>query len=200
MNKLIIGIGHYSRTGKDTLANKLIEVGKAADIHVTKRSFAEKLKLITHIMYGWAGVKDGQWYEDHPEDRNIKLAALANERWPDGPTVVELWIAVGTPAIRENVYQDTWIKTTLNDPFGDILVIPDVRFPNEVKAIWERGGVLVKVTREGVEPRPGSVADNALINFQGWDYIVPNLENDLISLRNIARMLIINHYKGRYLA
>jgi hypothetical protein len=88
-----------------------------------------------------------------------------------GKTPVEIWVAMGTPAVRQNVYQRTWIDFLLkSDHQCDILVVPDVRFPNEVDAIRETGGTVQKIVRPGYGPR-NTVADKALLGYTGWDYV-----------------------------
>lgn len=176
--QVIIGIGHYSRVGKDTLANAILVDLTLSGVRCEKRSFAKKLKEACALIYGWAGVMDAEHYDDYPEHRDVRLPLLANEQWPAGPTVVELWIAFGTPAIRQNVHDLTWVMATLNEEFGDVLIIPDVRFHNEIEALKKRNAILVKVVRPGVEPRPTSVADNALNDFDGWHMVVDNDTED----------------------
>lgn len=163
----IIGLGHYSRTGKDTLANSLILSAHEyrPGIRVAKRPFAWKLKEICHDLYDWAGMREPEFYDTKEGEpfRDIVLPAI-------GKTPVQIWVDFGTPAVRENVYDRTWIDFVLNLSELDILIIPDVRFPNEVQAIRDKGGLLVKVVRPGYGPRP-TVADRALVGFDGWDYI-----------------------------
>lgn len=172
MSKIIIGLGHYSRTGKDTLANDLILEFARRGLKASKRSFAASVKETTHLVYGWAGVQEGDYYEEFPEARNFKLKQLANKNWPEGPTVVDLWIEIGMNF--RGIFDNTWIRNTLDEPFQDVLIIPDTRFPNEVQAIKDMGGYLIKVEKPGVGPRPGSKADAALLGFTGWDYLVDN--------------------------
>jgi outer membrane protein assembly factor BamE (lipoprotein component of BamABCDE complex) len=58
-----------------------------------------------------------------------------------GMTPVEVWVAMGTPAIRENVYDRTWIDYVLQtDHDCDLLIVPDVRFPNEATEFKLIGG------------------------------------------------------------
>lgn len=166
----IIGLGHYSRTGKDTFANALVTdiYGRSkGNSRVRKIPFAWKLKDICHQLYAWDGLREAEFY-DTPEGekyRDIKLPTI-------GKTPVEIWVAMGTPAVREQVYSNTWIDYLLKSALGlDVLVIPDVRFPNEVQAIREMGGTLIKVVRPGYGPR-NTVADRALIGWNGWDYVI----------------------------
>lgn len=166
---VIIGFGHYSRTGKDTLANYILRSLQEYDprIRAGKIPFAWKLKDVAHQLYGWAGVREASFY-DTPEGepfRDIELPELEM-------TPVELWVALGTPAIRENVYDATWIDYVLRTDHGlNVLLVPDVRFPNETEAIKAAGGTLVKVVRPGKGPRK-TVADRALLGYTGWDNVV----------------------------
>ncbi len=161
---LFLGLGHYSRTGKDTTANAfLTHYGSGA----LKRSFAWKLKQICCELYAWAGLQPPEYYET-PEGgpaRDIKLPGL-------DMTPVEVWVAFGTDAVRKNVYEATWVDYLLrNDHQCDVLVIPDVRFPDEAEAIKKVGGKIIKVVRPGKGPR-NTVADRALLGYDGWDYII----------------------------
>jgi hypothetical protein len=171
----IIALGHYSRTGKDTIANALVKtLNENGQLRAKKISFAWKLKDICHQLFAWAGVREPEYYET-PEGelaRTVKLVKLANKKYPEGPTVVDLWIDFGTPAVRENVYEKAWIQYVLQtDHDCEVLVIPDLRFYNEAVAIKEAGGTLIKVVRPGFMPR-FSPADLNLWWYTGWDAIV----------------------------
>ena len=173
----IIGFGHYSRVGKDTVANYLVEQARTKGILAKKISFAWKLKDISHQLYAWTGLREAEYYEtdEGAELRNIVLPGI-------NMTPVELWIAIGTPALRDNVYDGTWVDYLLKtDHKCDLLVIPDVRFLNEVDAIRERGGKLIKLCRPGFGPRPTSVADQALVGYTGWDQTITATNMDELS-------------------
>jgi hypothetical protein len=163
-----IGLGHYSRTGKDTLANYLLHefASIAPDVTCVKRSFAWKLKQICAELYGWAGVREPEFYDtaEGEKERRTVLPAL-------NLSPVDLWVLFGTQAVRRTVYQHTWVDYVLKSSHEDVVIIPDVRFPNEVNAIRQSGGILIKVVRPGVEPLD-TVADHALVNYDGWDYVV----------------------------
>ena len=165
---LFIGLGHYSRTGKDSFANYLIAAlaKQAPHLRVLKRSLAWKLKQITYELYAWAGMMPPEHYEtrEGEKDRDIILPDL-------GMTPVEIWVAFGTKAVRNNVYIDTWLDYLLKTKHtADILIVPDVRFPNEADAIQVLGGIDIKIVRPGYGPRK-TVADRALLEYNGWNYI-----------------------------
>jgi len=165
----ILGLGHYSRTGKDSLANFIIAYVAQAyrTAKVIKRPFAWKLKQICFELYGWAGMMQPEFYETQEGEpyRDVVLPAI-------GKTPVQIWVDMGTPAVRNCVYQDTWIDYLLKtDHDCDLLIIPDVRFANEVAAVKALGGTICKIVRPGYGPRP-TVADRALVGFTGWDYVI----------------------------
>lgn len=186
---LVVGLGHYSRVGKDTLADMLLEELPKTwrGCRAAKIPFARKLKEICHELYAWDGHREPDWY-DTPEGqaaRDVPLPTI-------GKTPVQLWVDFGTPAVRERVYPETWTSYVLNTPRPlDVLIVPDVRFENETAKIRERGGFLVKVTRPGVVPR-NTVADRALLGWFGWDYTVVNrggLEHLRREAKELARLL-----------
>jgi len=179
---IVIGLGHYSRTGKDTVANYFLECLSEykASMRAIKRSLAWKLKQQCYELYAWAGVMPPEHYEtkEGEKDRYVKLPAL-------GMTAVELWVAFGTKAIRNNVHDRTWLDYLLKtDHQCDVLLIPDIRFPNEADAIKEMGGLAIKVVRPGYGPRK-TVADRALLGYDGWDYVI-GAEGTMDSLRHWA--------------
>lgn len=160
-----IGLGHYSRTGKDTFANYLVEEFTQLGYRAKKLPFAWKLKQICHDLYAWDGLREPEFYDTKEGEpyRDIPLPTI-------GKTPVEIWVAMGTPAVRECVYMDTWIRYVMdNDHDCDVLIVPDVRFPNEVQAIHDKGGIAGKIVRPGYGPR-NTVADQALVGFTGWDF------------------------------
>jgi hypothetical protein len=163
-----IGLGHYSRTGKDTLANFIVSDLRKAGFSAKKISLAWKLKQIAYELYSWAGMREPEFYdtEEGAPYRDRQLAF--------GMTPVQIWVALGTPGVRENVYDRTWIDYVLKtDHPYDVVVVPDIRFPNEIAAFRDEGAILAKVTRPGVEPR-NTVADLALTYYEDWDTIVYN--------------------------
>ena len=162
----VLMLGHYSRTGKDSLAS-WIEYYCDGFVNVKKVSFAHKLKDVCHQLYGWAGLMDPAFYESE------EGAQKRNEILPHiDKTPIEIWVDFGTLAVRDNVYQRTWIDYVLHQDYRgvDLLIVPDTRFLNEIEAFeavdhWEvKTGKLV---RETYGPK-NTVADMSLIDYEGW--------------------------------
>ena len=162
---IIIGLGTASGVGKDSCANYFIEYLKEySSIWATKLSFAWKLKDVAWQLYSWAGVKEPAFYDTTigRKERNIILPEL-------GMTVVELWIKLGTNAIRDNVYDKTWIRYIQERP-EQLIISADMRFPNE----WDIVDYRIKVTNPRVPPREGLSVDNKLDGYIGWHYHINN--------------------------
>ena len=189
----IVGLGHYSRTGKDTLANALVASlhEREPKLRVKKLPMAWKMKQIAHDLYAWAGLREGEFYET-PEGepyRDIVLPVL-------GKTPVEVWVAIGTYAMRDQVHPDTWLNYVFEtDHDCDVLVVPDVRFPNEHAKARYKGAKLVKVVRPGYGPRK-TVADRALLGCVDWD-VVAGGSGEMRELREWASRIACEIMGGR---
>ena len=163
---LIVGLGHYSRTGKSTFARYLRNHLQIADVTAEIVGFASKLKDVCHQLYGWAGLHAESFYEK-PENEHLRTVVLPEL----GKSPVDIWVDFGTNAVRNNVYDRTWIDVLLNGKHDcEVLIIQDTRFPNECGAIRDRNGILIKIVRPGVEPK-NTPADQALVGYDGWDYV-----------------------------
>jgi len=184
----IVGFGHRRQVGKDTLA-EMVEKRLFGITDVAHMSFARQLKLSAYRLFRYAGMQDPDFYDVHPERREEPLYPVLKK----APR--QIWIEMGNAMRR--IAPDIWIRNVLDDhprPSADVLLISDVRYPNEVKAIRDRGGIVVKVIRPGV-PESTDVADSALANMpdKAWDRIVVN-DGDKRALRSkaaaVARLIV----------
>ena len=169
---MIIAFGHRKYSGKDTAA-KLLETlirCENRNVKVVKISFASKLKDVAWQLYWWAGLQQEIFYEAHPEFKEVILPKL-------GKTPREIWIELGNK-MRE-IYPATWIDFALHGIKADIVIITDLRYLNETEAIHKQKGICIKIeaqerlTANGIKPGT-DVADTALADWTGWNYIVDN--------------------------
>jgi hypothetical protein len=67
------------------------------------------------------------------------------------PTLTPRWVLQywGTEVCRHGFHDDIWIASVENKmrKTADNIVISDVRFPNEIRAIHNAGGVVVRIKR-----------------------------------------------------
>gem|GEM_PF-1285050 len=166
---LIVGFGHRRRMGKDALADLVWRRLVHAKVKPARDAFARKLKKAAFRIFAYGGLLEPQQYDHNPELREKMLTAI-------GKSPRDIWIEFGTK-VRE-IAPDAWIRSVLDAPVhqnAEVLLITDVRYPNEITAIRERGGLVIKVARPGV-PKSGDVADSALARLPDaeWDMVVAN--------------------------
>ncbi len=154
-NVKIIGIGHSSRVGKDTLAKYLIEEFSDEGIKACRIGFADELKKVAYLLCSQYGIKTKDHYETNPDDRYRKLDKVKK-------TPIEVWCSLGD-GLREILYRDIWIDR-LFEQVGflgcDVVIISDVRYMNEVDAIREYGGTIIRIKRESTNGKATHIDKN----------------------------------------
>ncbi|MGV9263182.1 deoxynucleotide monophosphate kinase family protein [Kitasatospora sp. NPDC003701] len=143
-----IGIIGRARTGKDTVAARL------ADEHAFVRvALADPLKCMAYdvnpvVAYEPCGMGHLPVYLRDVVDRwgweSVK------DRYPEARRFLQ---RLGSEGVREHVGTTFWLDQLCDDidaapstPF----VVPDVRFPNEARALLRRGFALVYLARPGI--------------------------------------------------
>ena len=151
---MIVGISGFQGSGKDTIADYL------QNIYGFKRdSFAATLKDAVAAIFGWdRELLEGRTTESRAWRETVDQWWANRLNMPNltPRLVLQKW---GTEVARKSWHDDTWIASLeykLTKAHNDI-VITDVRFPNEIKAVKDAGGIVIRVTR-GPEPSWYSVA------------------------------------------
>lgn len=145
---MIIGIVGFIGSGKDTVADYLVETH-----NFTRDSFAGTLKDAVAAIFGWdRELVDGRTKEAREWREQVDPWWADRLRMPNltPRLVLQLW---GTEVGRQAFHTDIWIaslENKLRKSAGNV-VITDCRFPNEVQAIKNAGGIVVRVVR-GPEP------------------------------------------------
>jgi len=154
---MIIGIAGFQGSGKDTIADYL------QNIYGFKRdSFAATLKDAVAAVFGWdRELLEGRTKESRAWRETVDPWWANRLNMPDltPRLVLQKW---GTEVARRSWHDDTWIaslENKLSKAQNDI-VITDVRFPNEIQAVRNAGGVVIRVKR-GDEPMWYSIAERA---------------------------------------
>lgn len=145
---MIIGICGLIGSGKDTIADYL------QNIHQFRReSFAHTLKDAVAAVFGWdrelleGRTKQSREWRETVDPWWAERLAMPNltPRY-----VLQYW---GTEVFRKGFHDDLWIAALENKlrNSSDDIVITDCRFPNEISAIRDAGGVVIRVKR-GSDP------------------------------------------------
>ena len=196
---MIIGICGLIGSGKGTVADILVE-----HHNFEKLSFADKLKDGVSAVFGW----DRQMLEgDNDESR--KWREEKDKFWSKetGKTITPRLILqlFGTDCMRNGYFDGIWVslvKQKIIDNPDTNWVIPDVRFPNEVKMIQNVQGKVWQVRRgelpqwfidyrdEDVEPNDVHASEWAWIDKDNsFDHIIYNnnsLEKLLKKIKKIV--------------
>lgn len=154
---MIIGISGFQGSGKDTIADYL------QNIYGFKRdSFAGTLKDAVAAVFGWdRELLEGRTKESRAWRETVDPWWSTRLNMPNltPRLVLQLW---GTEVARKSFHDDTWIASLENKlvkAHNDI-VITDVRFPNEIAAVRNAGGTVIRVVR-GPEPEWYLIAERA---------------------------------------
>lgn len=211
---MIIGLSGYAKSGKDTVAEMIIELTRESVAGLMTESpwqikkFSGKLKVIASLL---TGIPVEQF-----EDQEFKNSLLGPE-WEvehtafgydyvtEPMSVREFLQNLGTDAIRNGLHKNAWVNALMADyrkeekseRLSDYMrlvsppskwVITDVRFPNEAEAIKERGGVIIRIDRPGIKPVNAHPSETALDNWD-FDYKIANV-SDLVSLKQTVEVLL----------
>lgn len=176
----LVAFGYKKGSGKDTSAKFLTTALKlnCQGVKIKRISFAGVLKDVCEQMFGWTGLRCGQFYE---QNRMFKEECLTRV----GLTPREIWIKVGNS--MRDIHQDVWVECALQNSEHDFGIITDLRFLNEVVAIRKRGGMVIRVDRDGLE-KGTDAAEVDLDRFDSWDSVVNNngsmefLNNQMVEL------------------
>jgi len=156
---MIIGVVGFIGSGKGTVADILVNKKD-----FTKISFADSLKDATAAIFGWPrALLEG----DTDESREFR--ETKDEWWSKKTglhiTPRNMLQKLGTEAGRDVIHDDLWVLSAERKiGMYKNVVIPDVRFPNEMDIIQNMGGFIVRV-RRGNDPEWYDAAKRA--NLEG---------------------------------
>ena len=172
---MIIGISGKAGSGKDTAA-KMLEVLYAnpdisyedfankryknfADIQIVH--FADSLKETAQVLF-----RIGEWETNTQEGKKTTINWI-------GKTVRELLQGIGQ-GLRDAIDPNLWVKILFANTEGwTNYIIADVRYPNEIKAIKERNGILLRIDRKDAGAGNHS-SETALDDYKEWDVHIEN--------------------------
>jgi len=147
-SKKIIGISGLIGSGKDTIADYLVNLH-----HFRRESFASSLKDAVSNIFGWdrmmleGRTKQSREWREQVDTWWAERLSMPNltPRW-----ILQYW---GTEVCRSGFHDSIWIASLENKirKSDDDVVITDCRFPNELATIKRVGGKVVRVQR-GPEP------------------------------------------------
>lgn len=175
---MIVGICGFINSGKGTVGDILQKRG------FKKSSFADPLKDAVSVMFDW--------------DRNMLEGITEESRaWREQPdefwsnkfnrpfTPREALQLMGTEAGRNIFHPDVWVWSLMRrERNTQYVMIPDVRFKNEIKIIRENNGIIIRVKRGddpdwypvAIEANKGNTEallamNKSSVHISEWDWI-----------------------------
>lgn len=175
---MIIGISGKAGSGKDTVYNMIAE---ALNVTVMNQKFSKPLKTYAATLLD---VKREQF-----EDQEFKATIIPNSNPP--LTYREFLLEFGTTLMRR-VDENYWTKRGMRqiDP-SYVNVFTDMRFPNEMNAIKEVGGITIRVNMVG-NKGVDHISDTALDDAY-HDYTFTAEEGDIQGLKEQVAKFLENH-------
>lgn len=214
----IIGISGKKQGGKSFLAKNLCSIiadnsqrqGLARDCDYKIVRMADALKQV--VIDCFVPTTMGISQPDDLDSDEVKDTEL-----PCGMTIRHLLQQIGTDMFRNGLWHDVWINAWLRKvawledciielPF---VICPDVRFPNELKAIHDLGGVVIRLTRApfaDVDQHESETALDDAAKFAGnmhkvqnkfmggFDYVMDNKDFSMPDARRWAKDFVAENY------
>ena len=166
----VVLISAKARNGKDQSAIYLKEILEEKGKRILIIHYADYLKYFCKEYLGWDGIKD-----EH------------------GREILQKW---GSQVVRKN-YSDTWVDIIIAILRGiyteyDYVLIPDVRFPNEIDKMKENFDCIsIRLTRPNFDngltsEQKEHISETALDNYIGFNCRIIN-DGSLSELKQMLK-------------
>jgi hypothetical protein len=202
----LIGISGKIGAGKDTVGviiRQLAITNNGADWDI--RKFAGKLKIVASLLTGISIEKfedqefkktilGPEWGKETKSNPLNAIEPFKDVTFVEMMSVRDLLQKLGTEAMRDGLHQNVWVNALFADFKEDMhWVVTDMRFPNEYKAIKDKGGITIRVNRPGhgtsmTDLASAHPSETALDGFE-FDYTINN-DGDLEKLISLVREIL----------
>ena len=185
-DRIIIGLGGRKTSGKDAVADFLVE-----EHGYTKHEMSSVLHVILLVLDPWVMV-----HEDEAEVSEFIRPGIMRYSTLCAPIgyveakrfreVRRLLQALGTDVGRNMIYEDVWVdvmRDKITNTEGNV-VFSGVRYPNELEMLLDLGGTAAWVNRPGL-PEGDTHSSETSLGQTDFDLVLDNTA-DLAHLRRIA--------------
>ena len=182
----VLGYGILDTTRKDNAYREYAD--REIWPSVKTYHFADTLKAMCITLFGLSptsvygndrqkNVKTNFLWEDMPSNPQYKSGSMSAREFLE---------YFGTEIVR-CISTNAWVLSTINTVIAEgstLAIIPDVRFPNEVEAIQDNGGVVIRLARDAYHS--DNQCENALdkenFDWERFDMVIDNTELTLPEL------------------
>ena len=179
INPKIIGLVARSRSGKDTVADYIID--KYPEINIIKRKLAGPIKNAAKELYGFSD-----------DDLETNLKDFKIEQYNCSPRDVMVQI---TKTIMELSGTDFFTNRLYNSrDKNEITIIPDIRYSHDIERIHKENGIVIKIERN-INDIVIYKNENNIENMEA-DYTIVNngtFYELYDQIDNILETIIVNH-------
>lgn len=169
--ELLIGLTGFAQSGKNTLAQLFVD-----NLGFGQGGFADALRGILYALN--PRLPDPNWGEvgDNFGANGVVRVQDYVDRfgWEESkkvPEVRQLLQRLGTEGGRQNLGESVWVDGLLNRAGSARMIVSDVRFENEVAAIKERGGWVIRITRPGKGAINGHISETASLGLEDFEIV-----------------------------
>lgn len=171
--------------------------------YVKSFSFADPLKIIAIQLFG---LTEEQCYgtdEDKNSLTNVRVQDMSRLiSGPDQTELVKIPAAEAHLTAREflqyfgtdvcrRLRKDIWVSACINRIISsgtEMAIVPDIRFPNEVKAVQKAGGKVIRLTRK--PHQDGHDSETALDGYDNFDAVIDNQDKGIDETnRNLLKVM-----------
>lgn len=183
----IVGITGRAAAGKDTVGNYIGSQLLLKGSTTMKIACADELKLIcSRIFHTAFDVSKEAFYGTQAE----KEAELKNVPGWTGRKILQF---VGTECFR-SIHDEVWSREMIGRArhlitagHCSLVVVADVRFLSEAKAIKNAGGIIIRVKRPEADYVESTHASETQLARIEEDYVIDNQGRELYLLENLVK-------------
>jgi hypothetical protein len=164
---MILGLSGYAQTGKDTVAQHLVD-----HYGFTRIAFADPIREALYALDPMVG--------DYPALPGVRLSWIVDKSgWEsvkqESSEVRRMLQRLGTEVAREQWSKDFWVDLAMKKAAKcDNVIFTDVRFPNEYDAIMNNGGKVWRVMKPGITAVNAHSSETSLDEYP-FDHTIVNM-------------------------